>query len=196
MASVMFRPGPSPRPPASNSPTRKARTSNRPAREARTTRTPVRRVTHPAIWPTAIQSVSESASQAAALYRDAAESRAVWSPVCREFMAKPSAGLEPETPRCHGSPEAVTAPTGVRRGTFVLQIAASRRVGRARVYPRVPKLVYPSRTRAVLSVYETSDERSSDSSPTPTTSRDCAVRGCTVTSVVTGGSRRLRHSRE
>jgi hypothetical protein len=39
--------------------------------------------------------------------------------------------------------------------TFLLQITSSRRVGRARACPRVPRLRYPSRTRAPLSIYET-----------------------------------------
>ena len=38
---------------------------------------------------------------------------------------------------------------------FLLQFRPSRRVCRARACPRVPDLMYPSRTRAALSVYQT-----------------------------------------
>jgi hypothetical protein len=69
---------------------------------------------------------------------------------------KPSDGLEPSTPSLpwrfrdgtggHGRALAIT---------FFLQIEPSRRVSRARACPRVAKLMYPSRTRAALSVQQT-----------------------------------------
>jgi hypothetical protein len=78
-------------------------------------------------------------------------------PICRAF-SKPSCGLEPQTPSLpwrfpggtggHGRPLAIT---------FLLQIAPSRRVWRARACPRVTRLMYPSRTRGSLSVCKTSN---------------------------------------
>jgi hypothetical protein len=76
--------------------------------------------------------------------------------VCRTF--KPSSGLEPETPSL---PWRFRGGTGGHRRalaiTFLLQIVPSRRVSRARACPLVRGLMYPSRTRGVLSVLETDD---------------------------------------
>src|SRR6266508_4941126 len=73
-------------------------------------------------------------------------------------LAKPSDGLEPSTPSLpwrfpggtggHGRPLAIT---------FLLQIAPTRRVWRARVCPRVLDLMYPSRTPVALSVLKTNN---------------------------------------
>ena len=63
--------------------------------------------------------------------------------ISRNFL-KPSDGLEPSTPSLPSS-----------AGIFFLEIDPSSRVGRARACPRVPDLMYPSRTRGVLSVYKT-----------------------------------------
>jgi hypothetical protein len=71
---------------------------------------------------------------------------------------EPSDGLEPSTPSLpwrftggtggHGRPLAIT---------FLLEIGPSRRVSCARECPRVPRLMYPSRTRGALSVFKTHD---------------------------------------
>jgi hypothetical protein len=75
------------------------------------------------------------------------------------LLCKPSDGLEPSTPslpwrfpgdtRVHGWAPAAT---------FYPQIGPSRCVLNARACPRVPELMYPSRTRGLLSVYKTSNE--------------------------------------
>jgi hypothetical protein len=71
---------------------------------------------------------------------------------------KPSDGLEPSTPPYHvrggicGHERAFAV-------TFFLQIRHSECVERDRACPRVLDLMYPSRTRGALSVYETSTER-------------------------------------
>jgi hypothetical protein len=72
-------------------------------------------------------------------------------------FSKPSDGLEPSTP---------SLPWRFWRGigehawsfavTFPLQIILLRLASCARVYPRVPRLMYPSRTRELLSVCTTS----------------------------------------
>jgi hypothetical protein len=72
------------------------------------------------------------------------------------ISSKPSDGLEPSTPSLpwrfgggtggHGRASAIT---------FFLQMDASRYVARIRVCPRVPELMYPSRTRGLLSVFRT-----------------------------------------
>jgi hypothetical protein len=49
--------------------------------------------------------------------------------------------------------------------TLFLQMAGSRRVGRARACPGMPKLTYPSRTRDALSVRKTSNGSSVGSTP-------------------------------
>jgi hypothetical protein len=71
-------------------------------------------------------------------------------------MSKPSDGLEPSTPSL---PWRFKGGTGVHGRSYVtmflLQIRLSRCGVRALAYPRVPKLMYPSRTRAVLSVCRT-----------------------------------------
>jgi hypothetical protein len=76
-------------------------------------------------------------------------------PICGAF-AKPSDGLEPSTPSLpwrfwggiggHGRAFAIT---------FLLQIVPSWRAYRARACPGVPRLLYLSRTRAMLSVIRT-----------------------------------------
>jgi hypothetical protein len=77
--------------------------------------------------------------------------------ICGTF-AKPSDGLEPSTPSL---PWRFRGGTGGHRRalaiTFLLQIVPSRRVSRARACPLVRGLMYPSRTRGVLSVLETDD---------------------------------------
>jgi len=76
-------------------------------------------------------------------------------PFCGAF-AEPSDGLEPSTPSL---PWRSPGGTGVHGRTleitFFLQIASSRCISRARACPRVPALVYPSRTRGLLSVFKT-----------------------------------------
>jgi hypothetical protein len=72
------------------------------------------------------------------------------------LLRKPSDGLEPSTPslpwrfwggtRVHGRASKIA---------FDLQIAALRRVTRVLAYPRVVDLMYPSRTRVLLSVLKT-----------------------------------------
>jgi hypothetical protein len=59
--------------------------------------------------------------------------------ISRNF-AEPSDGLEPSTPSLP---------------SFDLQIGALRHVTRVLAYPRVVDLMYPSRTRALLSVLKT-----------------------------------------
>ena len=100
----------------------------------------------------------------------ARQRRQQYSPICRAFVPKPSDGLEPSTPSLpwrfwggtggHGPALAIT---------FLLQILASRRVGRVRECPRVLDLTYPSRTRGPLSVSQTHDT-SWDRQPAPTAS--------------------------
>ena len=73
-------------------------------------------------------------------------------------FAEPSDGLEPSTPSLpwrfpggigvHGRALAIT---------FLLQIRPLGYVSNARACPRVPKLMYPSRTRAALSNYKTAN---------------------------------------
>jgi hypothetical protein len=74
------------------------------------------------------------------------------------LLSKPSDGLEPSTPSL---PWRFRGGTGGHRRalaiTFLLQIVPSRRVSRARACPLVRGLMYPSRTRGVLSVLETDD---------------------------------------
>jgi hypothetical protein len=76
-------------------------------------------------------------------------------------ILEPSDGLEPSTPSL---PWRFRGGTGGHRRalatTFFLQIESSRRVASARACPRVPSLMYPSRTHAVLSVYQTANEPS------------------------------------
>jgi hypothetical protein len=75
------------------------------------------------------------------------------------LLSKPSDGLEPST---HSLPWRFWGDTGghgrALTTTFHLQIVASRCVWRARMYPRVHRLLYPSRTRGSLSVCKTSNE--------------------------------------
>jgi hypothetical protein len=74
------------------------------------------------------------------------------------WRIEPSDGLEPSTPSL---PLRFRGGTGGHRRalaiTFLLQIVPSRRVSRARACPLVRGLMYPSRTRGVLSVLETDD---------------------------------------
>jgi hypothetical protein len=74
------------------------------------------------------------------------QSRQQESRLCSGFVTpnKPSDGLEPSTPSLPSI-------------TFFLQISASGCVTRARACPRVPNLMYPSRTRAAFAVCETDD---------------------------------------
>jgi hypothetical protein len=81
--------------------------------------------------------------------------------ICSGFVVlrEPSDGLEPSTPSLpwrfrggtggHGRTLAVT---------FFLQIECLRRVLSVRACPRVPNLMYPSRTRTTLSVCKTGDK--------------------------------------
>ena len=82
--------------------------------------------------------------------------------VCRVFP-KPSYGLEPETPSLPWRFRGGTGGHGRTLAiTFFLQIRPYPRAGLARVCPRVPSLLYPSRTRDSLSVRETSNTCRSD----------------------------------
>ena len=80
------------------------------------------------------------------------------NPAFARLLSKPSDGLEPETPSL---PWRFSGGTGVHNWaftiTFFLQIGTSRCALSARSCPRVPKLMYPSRTRGLLSSYKTSN---------------------------------------
>ena len=71
-------------------------------------------------------------------------------------ILEPSDGLEPSTPSLPWRFPGATGGHGRAFAiTFRLQIGSSRRVSRARPCPRVPRLMYPSRTRGSLSVCKT-----------------------------------------
>ena len=77
------------------------------------------------------------------------------NPVSGDFC-KPSDGLEPSTPPCHGGSGAVLADTaGHSRACFSCNSGLHAVVCRARACPRVLDLMYPSRTRVALSVQNT-----------------------------------------
>src|SRR5258705_12898836 len=81
------------------------------------------------------------------------------APTCGAF-AEPSDGLEPSTPSLPWRFRDVTYVHGrARSAIFSLQIEHSPACRIARPYPRLPSLVYPSRTRAMLSVLATEDAR-------------------------------------
>jgi hypothetical protein len=69
------------------------------------------------------------------------------------LFLEPSDGLEPSTPSLPWRSKGSTGVHGwTSPSTIFLQIDASRCVARARACPRVPRLMYPPRTRGVLSV--------------------------------------------
>ena len=66
---------------------------------------------------------------------------------------EPSDGLEPSTPSLPWTFVGGTGGHGRALAiTFLLQIAPSQRVSRARACPPVPRLMYPSRTRGLSTV--------------------------------------------
>ena len=72
------------------------------------------------------------------------------------LLCKPSDGLEPSTPSLPWRSRAVLAYTPRAPAiTFLLQMGSSQRSVSARACPRVPSLMYPSRTRGALSVLKT-----------------------------------------
>jgi hypothetical protein len=80
--------------------------------------------------------------------------------ICSDFvlLKEPSDGLEPSTPSL---PWRSWGGTGVHGGareiTFFLQTGISNLVDGARACPHVLSLMYPSRTRGMLSVLTTDD---------------------------------------
>jgi hypothetical protein len=82
--------------------------------------------------------------------------------ICTAFV-EPSDGLEPSTPSLPWRFPGGTYVHGrALASKFLLQIDLSGCVLSVRARPRVPELMYPSRTRAVLSVCQTDDQQVHD----------------------------------